>query len=67
MSSTIVAARPLPENRISPVFRFAMLLPGGLVTFFLILFALGLVVFLAFRSPASPRPPAPASPSGGGW
>ena len=26
-----------------------MLLPGGLVTFFLILFALGLVIFLAFR------------------
>jgi spermidine/putrescine transport system permease protein len=50
MSSTIVTARPLPENRVSPVFRLAMLLPGGLVTFFLILFALGLVVFLAFRS-----------------
>lgn len=31
-------------------FRFAMLLPGGLVTFFLVLFALGLVVFLGFRS-----------------
>ncbi len=30
-------------------FRAAMLLPGGLVTLFLILFALGLVVFLAFR------------------
>ncbi|MET3591479.1 ABC-type spermidine/putrescine transport system permease subunit I [Mesorhizobium shonense] len=48
--STIVAARLSPENRTSPIFRFAMLLPGGLVTFFLILFALGLVIFLAFRS-----------------
>ena len=47
--SIIVAARPSQEARVSPGFRFAMLLPGGLVTFFLILFALGLVVFLAFR------------------
>lgn len=30
-------------------FRIGMLLPGGLVTFVLILFSLGLVVFLAFR------------------
>jgi spermidine/putrescine transport system permease protein len=30
-------------------FRIGMLLPGGLVTFVLILFALGLVVFLGFR------------------
>lgn len=47
--STIVATQPLPESRFSPGFRLAMLLPGGLVTFFLILFALGLVLFLAFR------------------
>ncbi|TIT87317.1 MAG: ABC transporter permease, partial [Mesorhizobium sp.] len=47
--SAIAASQPLPETRASPVFRFAMLLPGGLVTFFLILFALGLVIFLAFR------------------
>ena len=31
-------------------FRLAMLLPGALVTFLLILFALGLVLFLAFRA-----------------
>lgn len=30
-------------------FRFALLLPGAVVTLFLVLFALGLVVFLAFR------------------
>ncbi|MDB5524907.1 MAG: transporter permease protein [Rhizobium sp.] len=30
-------------------FHFGMLLPGGLVTFVMILFALGLVVFLGFR------------------
>jgi spermidine/putrescine transport system permease protein len=47
--STIVATQPLPESQFSPGFRLAMLLPGGLVTFFLILFALGLVLFLAFR------------------
>ncbi|RUU43151.1 ABC transporter permease [Mesorhizobium sp. M6A.T.Ce.TU.002.03.1.1] len=47
--STIVATQPPPESRFSPGFRLAMLLPGGLVTFFLILFALGLVLFLAFR------------------
>ncbi|TIX94467.1 MAG: ABC transporter permease, partial [Mesorhizobium sp.] len=45
--STIVARQPLPEARSSTGFRLAMLLPGGLVTFFLILFALGLVLFLA--------------------
>ncbi|PTE09611.1 ABC transporter permease [Mesorhizobium helmanticense] len=44
--STFVATEP---PRTSPGFRLAMLLPGGLVTFFLILFALGLVLFLAFR------------------
>ncbi|RWP75345.1 ABC transporter permease [Mesorhizobium sp.] len=47
--STIVATQPPPESRFSSGFRLAMLLPGGLVTFFLILFALGLVLFLAFR------------------
>ncbi|RWN32411.1 MAG: ABC transporter permease [Mesorhizobium sp.] len=47
--STIVAMQPPPESRFSSGFRLAMLLPGGLVTFFLILFALGLVLFLAFR------------------
>ncbi|TIL27191.1 MAG: ABC transporter permease [Mesorhizobium sp.] len=47
--STIVATQPPPESRFSLGFRLAMLLPGGLVTFFLILFALGLVLFLAFR------------------
>ena len=47
--STIAAGQSLPESRTSPGFRFAMLLPGGLVTFFLILFALALVLFLAFR------------------
>jgi spermidine/putrescine transport system permease protein len=48
--STIVVTQPLPESRSSPGFRFAMLLPGALVTFFLILFALGLVLFLALRA-----------------
>lgn len=47
--STIVAA-PAPEARSSSGFRVTMLLPGALVTFLLILFALGLVLFLAFRS-----------------
>ncbi|RUW43674.1 MULTISPECIES: ABC transporter permease [unclassified Mesorhizobium] len=46
--STLVAAH-VPETRASSGFRFAMLLPGALVTFLLILFALGLVLFLAFR------------------
>ncbi len=43
-SSTAMSARS------SPGFRAAMLLPGALVVFLLILFALGLVLFLAFRS-----------------
>ncbi|MER9301328.1 ABC transporter permease [Mesorhizobium sp. M0293] len=47
--STLVAT-PAPEARSSSGFRVAMLLPGALVTFLLILFALGLVLFLAFRS-----------------
>ena len=46
--STIVAAQA-PGARSSSGFRVAMLLPGALVTFLLILFALGLVLFLAFR------------------
>lgn len=47
--STIVATQA-PEARSSSGFRVAMLLPGALVTFLLILFALGLVLFLAFRN-----------------
>ncbi|PWJ92592.1 ABC-type spermidine/putrescine transport system permease subunit I [Mesorhizobium loti] len=47
--STLVAT-PVPEPRSSQGFRVAMLLPGALVTFLLILFALGLVLFLAFRT-----------------
>lgn len=46
---TLVAAAEVPEARSSSGFRLAMLLPGALVTFLLILFALGLVLFLAFR------------------
>ena len=46
--STLVAAE-MPESRSLSGFRLAMLLPGALVTFLLILFALGLVLFLAFR------------------
>ncbi|MCV3205034.1 ABC transporter permease [Mesorhizobium sp. YC-39] len=46
--STFAATEP-PQSRTSPGFRLAMLLPGALVTFLLILFALGLVLFLAFR------------------
>ena len=48
--STIVAAETPAASRSSSGFRFAMLLPGALVTFLLILFALGLVLFLAFRN-----------------
>jgi spermidine/putrescine transport system permease protein len=47
--STIVASEAPAQPRSPSGFRFAMLLPGGLVTFFLILFALGLVFFLALR------------------
>jgi len=46
--STLVAAE-VPKSRSLSGFRLAMLLPGALVTFLLILFALGLVLFLAFR------------------
>jgi spermidine/putrescine transport system permease protein len=38
------------QSRSSIGFRLGMLLPGALVTFFLILFALALVIFLAFRT-----------------
>lgn len=48
--STIVATEAPAASRSSSGFRFAMLLPGALVTFLLILFALGLVLFLAFRN-----------------
>lgn len=44
------ASSPVPERRSPLVFRIGMLLPGGLVTFVLILFALALVLFLGFRS-----------------
>ena len=47
--STIVATEAPAGPGSSSGFRFAMLLPGALVTFLLILFALGLVLFLAFR------------------
>ncbi|RUX94159.1 MULTISPECIES: ABC transporter permease [unclassified Mesorhizobium] len=47
--STLVATSA-PEARSSQGFRVAMLLPGALVTFLLILFALGLVLLLAFRT-----------------
>lgn len=46
--SSIVAAQA-PEVRSASGFRIGMLLPGALVTFLLILFALALVIFLAFR------------------
>jgi spermidine/putrescine transport system permease protein len=46
--SSVVAAQERGRRSISG-FRVAMLLPGALVTFLLILFALGLVLFLAFR------------------
>ncbi|QPC94229.1 ABC transporter permease [Mesorhizobium sp. INR15] len=45
---TIVVAHA-EQSRSPSGFRLAMLLPGALVTFLLILFALGLVLFLAFR------------------
>jgi spermidine/putrescine transport system permease protein len=45
------SATPNPsQSRSSIGFRLGMLLPGALVTFFLILFALALVIFLAFRT-----------------
>jgi spermidine/putrescine transport system permease protein len=47
--SAIPTASIAPAGR-SPIgFRVAMLLPGGLVTFVLILFALAMVLFLGFR------------------
>lgn len=47
---SVVSERPALRSRSQLPFRAAMLLPGALVTFVLIVFALGLVVFLAFRS-----------------
>src|SRR5258708_6607487 len=42
---------PLPASPTPPplAFRAAMMAPGAIVTFLLIIFALGLVLFLAFR------------------
>lgn len=44
-------ADTMPKGRSGSIdrFRIGMMLPGGLVTFVLILFALGLVLFLGFR------------------
>jgi spermidine/putrescine transport system permease protein len=47
--ATAIATPNLSQSRSSIGFRLGMLLPGALVTFFLILFALALVIFLAFR------------------
>ncbi|CAN7504671.1 ABC transporter permease [Rhizobium sp. LjRoot254] len=47
--NTIVPAAPPLTSGSSRNFRVAMLAPGALVTFVLILFALGLVLFLGFR------------------
>src|SRR5262245_32773644 len=46
---TAVTAAPAVRSRSAFPFKAAMLLPGGAVTFFLVVFALGLVLFLAFR------------------
>jgi spermidine/putrescine transport system permease protein len=48
MATAIATPNP-SQSRSSAGFRLGMLLPGALVTFFLILFALALVIFLAFR------------------
>ena len=48
--ATAIATPDPSQSRSSIGFRAAMLLPGALVTFLLILFALALVIFLAFRS-----------------
>jgi spermidine/putrescine transport system permease protein len=48
MATAIATPNP-SQSRSSIGFRLGMLLPGALVTFFLILFALALVIFLAFR------------------
>ena len=48
--ATAVAAPVAPQSRSAAGFRAAMLLPGALAAFLLILFALGLVLFLAFRT-----------------
>ncbi|MET0598005.1 MAG: ABC transporter permease [Mesorhizobium sp.] len=44
------ATQATAVSRSSLAFRVGMLLPGGVVTFLLIVFALALVVFLAFRA-----------------
>jgi spermidine/putrescine transport system permease protein len=48
MATALATSNP-SQSRSSIGFRLGMLLPGALVTFFLILFALALVIFLAFR------------------
>jgi spermidine/putrescine transport system permease protein len=48
--ATAIATPASSQPRASFGFRLGMLLPGALVTFFLILFALALVIFLAFRT-----------------
>ena len=48
--ATAIATPDPSQSRSSIGFRLAMLLPGALVTFLLILFALALVIFLAFRT-----------------
>ena len=46
----MASAQPSSASRAASfAFRLGLFLPGGLVTFCLVLFALGLVVFLAFR------------------
>jgi spermidine/putrescine transport system permease protein len=46
----IAHSQPDVRSGSATAFRIGMLLPGGLVTFVLVLFALALVVFLGFRS-----------------
>ena len=46
---TAVVSMPRMKSSSRTAFQLGMLLPGGVVTFVLIFFALGLVVFLAFR------------------
>src|SRR3954469_8231048 len=48
--AALATTEPARASRSFPAFKFAMLLPGTLVTFLLILFALGLVLCLAFRA-----------------
>lgn len=46
----IAQTQPNVRSGSAAAFRIGMMLPGGLVTFVLVLFALALVVFLGFRS-----------------